>query len=41
MDSRTIALDYFIIFLGFLFATIGIFDSGTALIKAFSIGLPF
>lgn len=41
MDTRTIALDYFIIFLGFLFGIIGIFDSGSALIKAFAIGLPF
>lgn len=41
MDTKTIVLDYFIIFLGFLFGIIGIFDSGSALIKAFAIGLPF
>ncbi|KAJ8924408.1 hypothetical protein NQ315_007204 [Exocentrus adspersus] len=41
MDTRAIAFDYFIIFLGFLFGIIGIYDSGNALIKAFSIGLPF
>lgn len=41
MDTRAIAFDYFIIGLGVLFAVIGIYDSGNALIKAFSIGLPF
>lgn len=41
MDTQTIAFDYFIIGLGFLFGTIGIYDSGNALIKAFEIGLPF
>lgn len=41
MDTRAIAFDYFIIGLGFFFAIIGIYDSGSALIKAFEIGIPF
>lgn len=41
MDQGTIAYDYFIIFLGCLFAIIGIYDSGSAMIRAFEIGLPF
>lgn len=41
MDMRGVALDYFIISLGFFFAFIGMYDSGKALFKAFSIGLPF
>lgn len=41
LDRNTILYDYFIIFLGCLFAVIGIWDSGSALIKAFQIGLPF
>lgn len=41
MDERTRYYDYFIIVLGVLFAVIGMFDSGAALIRAFSIGLPF
>lgn len=41
LDQGTIAYDYFIIFLGCLFGVIGIYDSGSAMIKAFEIGLPF
>lgn len=41
LDRNTILYDYFIIFLGCLFGVIGIYDSGSALIKAFQIGLPF
>lgn len=41
LDQKTIAYDYFIIFLGILFGVVGIYDSGSALIKAFEIGLPF
>lgn len=41
LDRGTIAYDYFVIFLGMLFCVIGVYDSGTALIKAFEIGLPF
>uniref|UniRef100_A0A1A9V7N4 Vesicular inhibitory amino acid transporter n=1 Tax=Glossina austeni TaxID=7395 RepID=A0A1A9V7N4_GLOAU len=41
MDQKEIAKDYFIIGLGVLFGVIGIYDSGTALINAFEIGLPF
>lgn len=41
MDQQTVIFDYFIIGLGFFFGTIGIYDSGKALIKAFKIGLPF
>ena len=41
MSRQTMYYDYLIIFLGFLFGIIGVFDSGRALIKAFSIGLPF
>ncbi|KAK9510873.1 hypothetical protein O3M35_005561 [Rhynocoris fuscipes] len=37
----TVAYDCFIIFLGFLFGIIGVYDSGSAMIKAFQIGLPF
>lgn len=41
MDSQTMAFDYFIIGLGILFGVIGMYDSGSALIRAFQIGLPF
>ncbi|XP_017781471.1 PREDICTED: vesicular inhibitory amino acid transporter [Nicrophorus vespilloides] len=41
LDRKQAAFDYFIIFLGVLFAIIGMYDAGIALIKAFSIGLPF
>lgn len=41
LDQKQRACDYFIIFLGVLFGVVGIYDSGTALIKAFEIGLPF
>nr|CAD7395602.1 unnamed protein product [Timema cristinae] len=41
LDRGTIAYDYFVIFLGVLFGIIGVYDSGSALIKAFEIGLPF
>uniref|UniRef100_A0A336LFH0 Vesicular inhibitory amino acid transporter n=1 Tax=Culicoides sonorensis TaxID=179676 RepID=A0A336LFH0_CULSO len=41
LDQKTIAYDYFVIFLGLLFGVVGIYDSGSALIKAFAIGLPF
>ncbi|KAF4518806.1 hypothetical protein B566_EDAN008134 [Ephemera danica] len=41
LDTYTKYYDRFIIFLGFLFGTIGIWDSGSALIDAFEIGLPF
>ncbi|XP_014241956.1 vesicular inhibitory amino acid transporter [Cimex lectularius] len=41
MTSKQLAYDAFIIFLGFLFAVIGVYDSGSALISAFKIGLPF
>ncbi|CAG9124980.1 hypothetical protein JYU34_015289 [Plutella xylostella] len=41
LDSSTIAYDYFIISLGVLFGIIGMYDSGSALIRAFKIGLPF
>lgn len=41
MDDGTVAFNYFIIILGVLFGVVGIYDSGTALIKAFEIGLPF
>lgn len=43
-DSLTfsaVAYDCFVIFLGILFGVIGVYDSGSALIKAFRIGLPF
>ncbi|XP_058801607.1 vesicular inhibitory amino acid transporter [Phymastichus coffea] len=41
MDSKEVAYDCFVIFLGVLFGVIGVYDSGKALIKAFEIGLPF
>ncbi|KAF6197584.1 hypothetical protein GE061_008549 [Apolygus lucorum] len=41
MQWSELAYDSFIIFLGFLFGIIGIYDSGSALINAFKIGLPF
>ncbi|XP_013145549.1 PREDICTED: vesicular inhibitory amino acid transporter [Papilio polytes] len=41
LESTTIAYDYFIIGLGVLFGIIGMYDSGSALVKAFKIGLPF
>lgn len=41
LDQKTIAYDYFIIFLGLLFGVVGIYDSGSAMISAFEIGLPF
>lgn len=41
LDRGTILYDYFVIFLGVLFGVVGVYDSGTALIKAFEIGLPF
>ncbi|KAL0277296.1 UNVERIFIED_CONTAM: hypothetical protein PYX00_004636 [Menopon gallinae] len=41
LDRGTILYDCFIIFLGVLFGVVGVYDSGSALIKAFEIGLPF
>jgi vesicular inhibitory amino acid transporter len=41
LDWGTIAYDCFVIFLGCLFGIIGVYDSGSALSKAFQIGLPF
>ena len=41
LEASTVGYNLFIIFLGFLFATIGIYDSGSALIDAFKIGLSF
>lgn len=41
LSTQTIAYDYFIIALGVLFGVIGVYDSGSALITAFEIGLPF
>lgn len=41
LDQQARAWDYFIISLGVFFGIIGIYDSGSALIKAFKIGLPF
>ncbi|XP_046473431.1 vesicular inhibitory amino acid transporter [Neodiprion pinetum] len=41
MEWGTVAYDCFIIFLGILFGVIGVYDSGSALIEAFEIGLPF
>ncbi|KAL1377272.1 hypothetical protein pipiens_004208 [Culex pipiens pipiens] len=41
LDQKERAYNYFIIFLGVLFGVVGIYDSGTALIHAFEIGLPF
>jgi solute carrier family 32 (vesicular inhibitory amino acid transporter) len=41
LDDKTKYYDYFIIFLGVLFGVIGVWDSGSALIRAFAIGLPF
>lgn len=41
LDQQQRAWDYFIISLGILFGVIGIYDSGSALIEAFEIGLPF
>ncbi|XP_058067416.1 vesicular inhibitory amino acid transporter isoform X2 [Anopheles bellator] len=41
LDQKQRAYNYFIIFLGVLFCVVGIYDSGTALIHAFEIGLPF
>ncbi|KAL1115263.1 hypothetical protein AAG570_007294 [Ranatra chinensis] len=41
LQFKTVAYDCFVIFLGFLFGIIGVYDSGSALVKAFEIGLPF
>lgn len=41
LDRQTIIYDCCIIALGVLFGVIGVYDSGSALIKAFEIGLPF
>ena len=41
MDMSAAAYDCFVIFLGVLFGVIGVYDSGSALIEAFEIGLPF
>ncbi|KAF7996251.1 hypothetical protein HCN44_001883 [Aphidius gifuensis] len=41
MERSEIMYDCFVIFLGVLFGVIGVYDSGTALIEAFEIGLPF
>ncbi|CAH1965935.1 unnamed protein product [Acanthoscelides obtectus] len=38
LETKTIAFDYFIIALGLVLGIIGMFDSGTALIKAYSVG---
>lgn len=41
LQLKTVMFNCFVIFLGLLFGTIGVYDSGSALIKAFEIGLPF
>lgn len=41
LQWKTVIFDCFIIFLGFLFGIIGMYDSGREMIKAFQIGLPF
>ncbi|XP_050543795.1 vesicular inhibitory amino acid transporter [Daktulosphaira vitifoliae] len=41
LEWRTIMFDCFVIFLGCLFGVIGVYDSGSAMVKAFQIGLPF
>lgn len=41
LDDREIYYNYFIISLGFIFTVIGIYDSGSALIEAFEINMPF
>ncbi|XP_076645018.1 vesicular GABA transporter [Halictus rubicundus] len=41
MEWSEVAYDCFVIFLGVLFGVIGVYDSGSALINAFEIGLPF
>lgn len=41
LEWSTVSYDCFVIFLGFLFCVFGIYDSGSAMIKAFEIGLPF
>lgn len=41
LDWGTVAYDCFVIFLGCLFGIMGVYDSGSAMIKAFRIGLPF
>lgn len=41
LDRGTVAYDCFVIFLGCLFGVMGFYDSGSAMIKAFKIGLPF
>lgn len=41
MEWSAVAYDCFVIFLGILFGVIGVYDSGSALIDAFEIGLPF
>lgn len=38
---KTVIFDCFVIFLGLLFGIIGMYDSGSAMIEAFEIGLPF
>ncbi|XP_046386401.1 vesicular inhibitory amino acid transporter [Ischnura elegans] len=41
LSQSTVAYDWFVIALGCLFGVIGVWDSGSALIRAFEIGLPF
>ncbi len=41
LSLQNVALDCFIIFMGVLFGIVGIYDSGTAMIEAYAIGLPF
>ncbi|KAL1455578.1 hypothetical protein WDU94_009662 [Cyamophila willieti] len=41
LSIQNVAFDCFVIFLGCLFGIIGVYDSGSAMIQAFEIGLPF
>ncbi|KAK7575696.1 hypothetical protein V9T40_011982 [Parthenolecanium corni] len=41
LQWKTVIFDCFVIFLGSLFGIIGMYDSGSAMIEAFEIGLPF
>jgi vesicular inhibitory amino acid transporter len=41
LPLRLVVVDCFIIFLGVTFGIIGIYDSGSALVEAYQVGLPF
>lgn len=41
LEEKEIYYNYFIITLGFIFTVIGIYDSGSALVEAFEINMPF